>query len=395
MTDPFGPARLGPVTLRNRIIKAATFEGMTPGGLVSDRLVEFHRAVAAGGAGMTTVAYCAVEPDGRSAPDQIVMRPQALPGLRRLTEAVHGEGAAIAAQLGHAGPVAAALGVHALSPSRMFALAALKFTRPATEQDISRVTGAFASAASVAAEAGFDSLELHLGHHYLFSAFHSPRWNRRTDRWGGSTENRAAFARQVASAVRDRVGGSLAVTAKLNMHDGVRRGLRVEESLRIARLLQDDGTLDALELTGGGSFANPMYLFRGGAPVKELAAAMPQPQRLGLRLLGTRFLHEYPFEEAYFLPMARRFREGLTMPLILLGGINRAETIRGAMAEGFEFVAMARALLREPDLVNRMAADASTRGLCDHSNRCMPTIYRGTHCVLVPEAERPGLSRRA
>src|ERR1700722_3283028 len=102
----FAPAPLGPLTLRNRIIKAATFEGVTPGGRVSDELIEFHRRVAAGGAAMTTVAYLAVSPEGRTDRHCLVLDQATQPGLRRLTEAVHAEGAAVAAQVGHAGPVA-------------------------------------------------------------------------------------------------------------------------------------------------------------------------------------------------------------------------------------------------------------------------------------------------
>src|SRR5439155_17388547 len=110
---------------------------------------------------------------------------------------------------------------------------------------------------------GFDAVELHLGHGYLLSAFMSPRLNRRKDRWGGSLENRARFPRQVVRAVRDAVGDSVAVTAKFNMADGVRGGLWPDESIEIARMLEEDGALHAMELTGGSSFANPMYLFWG------------------------------------------------------------------------------------------------------------------------------------
>ena len=161
----------------------------------------------------------------------------------------------------------------------------------------------------------------------------------------------------------------------------------------MGRLLEADGTLDALELTGGSSFENPMYLFRGDAPVAEMAAMFPPPLRLGLRLTAKRFMPSYPFEEAYFLPYARQFRDALSMPLILLGGINRLDTVHQAMADGFEHVALGRALLREPDLIDRWRKDGDREGLCVHCNKCMPTIYRGTHCVLVPERERPG--RRA
>jgi 2,4-dienoyl-CoA reductase-like NADH-dependent reductase (Old Yellow Enzyme family) len=388
--DPFAPAALGRLTLRNRFIKAATFEGMAERGLVSDRLIGFHRVMAAGGLGMTTLAYVAVSEDGQGAPAEIVVRPEAVPGLRKLADAVHAEGAAISAQIGHAGPVAAGTGRRGLAPSRMFTPMALKFTTAASEQDIARITADFVQAARLLQDAGFDALELHLGHNYLLSAFLSPALNRRKDRFGGSIENRAEFPRQVVRAVREAVGPSMAVLAKLNMADGFPGGIWLDESVQAARLLESDGVLDAIELTGGSSLKNPMYLFRGEAPIAEMAKAFPQPLRTGFKLMGSRFLPSYPFEEAYFLPYARQFRAALSMPLILLGGINRLETVQRALAEGFGFVAIGRALLREPELLQRWQRGDTGEGLCVHCNKCMPTIYQGTHCVLVPPGQRPG-----
>ena len=389
-TDPFAPAQLGPVRLRNRFIKAATFEGMAEHNLVSDRLIEFHRVMAAGGLGMTTVAYLAVSPDGQGAPAEIVVRPEALPGLRRLAEAVHAEGAAVSAQIGHAGPVGAGAGGPGLAPSRVFSPMSFKFTRAVTDADIDRVTRDFATAASILQEAGFDAVELHLGHNYLLSAFVSPALNRRKDRWGGSVANRVEFPRRVCRAVREAVGPSMGVLAKWNMADGYRGGLWLPDSIEAARLLESDGVLDALELTGGSSFRNPMYLFRGEAPIEEMAAAFPQPLKTGFKLMGSRFLPSYPFEEAYFLPYARQFRDNLTLPLVLLGGINRLDTVTRAIDEGFGFVALGRALLREPDLLLRWQKGDLSEALCVHCNKCMPTIYSGTHCVLVPHDKRPG-----
>lgn len=391
--DPFSPAMLGPITLPNRIIKAATFEGMARNGLVTDALIEFHRAFAAGGVGMSTVAYLAVSEDGQGAPAEIVLRDEAIAGLAKLADAVHAEGAMVSAQLGHAGPVAAGTGRQGLAPSRVFSPMAMRFTRAVTEADIDRVVRDFANGARVLADAGFDALEIHMGHGYLLSAFFSPKLNRRSDGYGGTVENRARLARRVAEAVREEVDGRLAVIAKLNMADGVAGGLWVGDSIGIARLLERDGTLDALELTGGSSFQNPMYLFRGEAPIVEMAASFPRPLNIGFKLFGKRFMPEYPYEEAYFLPYARQFRAALDMPLILLGGINRLDTIEHALAEGFAFVAMGRALLREPDLPRRLHARTSVESLCVHCNKCMPTIYRGTHCVLVPPDLRPGLAR--
>jgi 2,4-dienoyl-CoA reductase-like NADH-dependent reductase (Old Yellow Enzyme family) len=376
------------VTLRNRVIKSATFEGVVPKGLVTDELIEFHRRVAAGGVGMTTVAYLAVSPEGRTDRHCIHLRPEVLDGLRRLTEAVHAEGAAVAAQLGHAGPVANARSNRApsLSPSAGFTPMGTKM-QATTEEDIARITADYASAARMLADTGFDAIEIHLGHNYLLSAFLSPKLNKRKDGWGGSVENRARFARQVALAVREAVGDRMAVTAKLNMADGVPGGLWLDDSVEVARLLEKDGALDAIELTGGSSVANPMYYFRGEAPRQEFAATLPKPLRLGFKVVGSKFMKEYPFEEAFFLPYARQFRDALDMPLILLGGINRLDTIEQALAEGFSFVAMARALLREPDLIAKMQAGKTKESLCIHCNKCMPTIYRGTRCVLVSPTE--------
>jgi len=383
----FEPSQLGPITLRNRVIKAATFEGATPKGQVTDALVDYHVKVAAGGVGMSTVAYLAVSPEGRTARGCIVLGDDTVEGLSRLTDAIHAEGAKAAAQVGHAGPVANPKSnrLPSLAPSRHVGMTG-SVAREVTEADIARITDDYRRGAELAVQAGFDAIEVHLGHNYLLSAFLSPKLNKRKDAWGGSLENRARFARQVVAAVRAGAGDGIAVTAKLNMADGVPGGLWLDESIPVAQMLEADGHLDALELTGGSSLSNPMYLFRGEAPLEEFGATLPRPLKAGFKLLGSRFMPSYPFEEAFFLPYARQFREALTLPLILLGGINRLETIERAVELGFPFVAMARALLREPDLVNKMQKGSSTESLCIHCNKCMPTIYSGTRCVLVDPA---------
>lgn len=389
MRDVLGPGTLGPIRLRNRVIKAATHEGRTPDGQVTDALIDYHLEVARGGVGMTTVAYLAVSPEGRTSKDCLHVEPAALSGLNRLTEAIHETGALVNGQLGHAGPVAngRSNGVRALSASRMPSPLSMQMVASATEADLTRVTREYADAARLLVRAGFDCLEIHMAHSYLISSFLARGLNRRRDRWGGSLDNRARLARQIARAVRDAVGDDVAVIAKFSMSDGFPGGVTTEEALEVALILEDDGNLDAFELTGGSSLMNPMYLFRGEAPRKEFAAAMPLPVRLGVRTMGRAFLKDYPFEEAYFLPRARLFREALSLPLILLGGINRPETMRQAIDEGFEYVAVARALLRDPELVNRMAAGRLPTP-CIHCNQCMPTIYAeaGTHC---PERLNP------
>ena len=387
--EPFSSGRLGPITLRNRTIKSATYEGMSRRGEVTDRLIEFHRRPAAGGVGMSTVAYCAVSPDGRTSKHQILMADAALPGLRKLTDAIHAEGAAAAAQLGHAGPVADPRGnkTPAIAPSRHVNRTGFTIARQATLGDLRRVVADHGRAARLAVEAGFDAVEIHLGHNYLASAFLSPRLNRRDDDYGGRLENRARLAREIARAVRDAVGDRIAITAKLNMDDGVRGGFWLDEAMQVARWLEADGSLDALMPTAGSSLLNPMYLFKGDAPVDEFAEVMPPAIRLGVRTVGRRILREYPYHDGYLLEDARQIRDAISLPMILVGGVTDKATMDRAMAHGFGFVAMARALLREPDLVDRIRRDPSARSLCIHCNKCMPTNFTGTHCVLATEAQ--------
>lgn len=389
--DPFAPATLGPVRLRNRFLKAATYEGLSRDGLVTDELIEFHRRPAAGGVGMTTLAYCAVTPDGRTDPHQIYWRSEALPGLRRFTDAVHAEGAAASAQIGHSGPVAspavpsAMLTDRRLAPSARLYAGSLGLTRAVSHDDLARITHAHAGAARMAVECGFDAIEIHLGHNYLASAFLSPRLNRRRDGYGGTLANRARFAREITRAVRDAVGDRLAITAKLNLDDGVRGGFTPDEAAQVAAWFEQDGSLDALTLTAGSSLLNPMYIFRGDAPIREFAASLPQPLRLGVRLFGGRLLRNYPYRDGYLLDAARQVRASVRLPLALLGGVASRSAVDEAMRAGFQFVALARALLREPDFVRRLAVEDSATSLCTHCNKCMPTIFTGTRCVLVPE----------
>ena len=208
---------------------------------------------------MTTVAYCAVAPEGRTAPDQIQWTDEAMPGLRTLTDAVHAEGAAISAQIGHAGPVADPRGNRrpALSPSTRFPNMSGGVSRKASVADLERITAAHAAAATRAIEAGFDAVEVHLGHSYLASAFLSPKINHRKDEYGGSLANRAKFARSIMRAVRDAVGDRIAILAKLNMSDGVRGGITLEEAIQTAQWIEADGTVDAFEMTAGQLAAQP------------------------------------------------------------------------------------------------------------------------------------------
>ncbi len=184
-------------------------------------------------------------------------------------------------------------------------------------------------------------------------------------------------------AVRDAAGPEVAVSAKFNTDDGSAGGLHTDEGLQVAGWLADDGSVDALQLTGGHTTRTPMYLMRGDTPMREMARSEPRLlRRIGMRVFTSLLIKDYPFQEAFFLPKARRFREALELPLMLLGGITKLETMQRAMQLGFEFVALGRALIREPDLVARMQAGETKASLCIPCNRCVAEMERDyTRCV--------------
>jgi 2,4-dienoyl-CoA reductase-like NADH-dependent reductase (Old Yellow Enzyme family) len=406
VTDPFSPFKLAGLSLRNRIIKTATFEGMSPGGCVSEALVEHHRALAKGGVAMTTVAYCAVAPDGRTFRDQLHMRPELVPDLRALTAVVHAGGAAASLQLGHCG---AFCNNHDLErrrpvgPSRALnlvgALSGRVIADAMTEAEIEDVTGAFVGAARLAREAGFDAVELHLGHGYLLSQFLSPGTNKRRDRFGGSLENRARLPLSVVERVRAALPPEMPVLAKVNLRDGFRGGLELDESVQVARWLEARGA-DALVLSGGFVSRNPFYLFRGERPLRQMIAVEKSwAQKLALALFGPALIHAYPFEPLYFLPLAREMRRGLRMPLVLLGGIKSKDDLDVAMREGFELAAMGRALIHDPGLIAKYAAGLARESGCVPCNQCVAEMDRegGVCCSKVPSqvAERAARVRAA
>jgi len=236
----------------------------------------------------------------------------------------------------------------------------------------------------LAVEAGFDAVELHLGHGYLLSQFLSPATNKRRDAYGGSVANRLRFPLEVVRRVREAVGNEVALLAKTNLRDGFRGGLEVVDAIAVARALEAEG-VDALVLSGGFTSRTPFYLFRGAAPLAEMIEVeKSRLQRLVLRLVGRSVIRAYPFEEMFFLPLAREVRRAVRMPLVLLGGLLSLASLEQAMAEGFEFVAMGRALIADPDLVARMQRGEATRSRCISCNKCVAEMDRpaGVRCVL-------------
>ena len=379
MNQIFEEAHVGPLTLRNRTIRSAAFESMCPGHQPSEMLYNYHTSVARGGVGMTTVAYAAVEESGLSFDRQLVMRPEIIPGLRHLTDGIHKEGAAAGIQLGHCGnmshkdicgcmPVSACTGFNLYSPT---------FVRGLRKEELPILAKKFGQAVKLAREAGFDSVEIHCGHGYLIDQFLNTYFNHRKDEYGGSLENRMRFMSICLEEVMEAARDDMAVICKMNMRDGLKKpGTTIEESMEIARRMQNLG-VHAIVLSGGLVSASPMYVMRGEMPLYTMTHYMDKAWlKYGVRACGRMMVPSVPYEEAFFLEDALKFREALPdMKFIYVGGLVAGDKIQEVLGHGFEAVQMARSLLNEPDFVNKLKEDPHHRCGCKHSNYCIGRMY--------------------
>lgn len=366
--------------MRNRTIRAAAFEGMCPGHAPSSELVAYHREVAEGGVGMTTVAYAAVEQSGLSFAHQLWLRPEVVPALRGLTDVVHAAGARASIQIGHCGDMAkaAVAGGGAIAPSAHFNLYGPNWARAMDLGDIERVVASFGRAVELARDAGFDAVEVHAGHGYLISQFLSPATNRRRDAYGGPLARRLRFMREVIARVKAAARGDIAVLVKMNLRDGFPGGMELDEAIEVARTLEQDGA-DALVLSGGFVSRAPMYIMRGAMPMDVMSQRMTSiGLRLGVKLFGRYLVPPVPYADNYFLADALALKREVRLPLVYIGGAASRAAIDAALAHGFVAVAMARALIRDPAFVRRLA-EAEGRALdCDHCNYCAARIYTTT-----------------
>ena len=399
MSEIFTPYKLGPIELRNRTIRSAAFEGMGRNNGPTEELFNYHRAVAKGGIGMTTVAYAAVCRSGISFDSQLWMREEIVPELKRLTDAVHAEGAKASIQLGHCGnmthrrtcgqmPIGASSGFNLYSPT---------FHRKMNQKDIDEVVKAYGDAVRLAMKAGFDAVELHAGHGYLISQFLSPYTNHRHDRYGGSLDNRMNFMRECIREVVKAADGKIAVTAKLNTRDGFRGGQEVDELIEVAKELRRLG-VDAITLSGGFVSRAPQYVMRGEFPTKAIAHYLPASQwwlKICLYIGSWAVCPTVTFKHLFFMEDALKFKAAMPdYPFIYVGGVTTGEDARKVLENGFPLFQMGRAVLEDTDFVNKLKADENHCSGCEHSNFCIGRMYSKSmqchkHCEdITPFLER-------
>ena len=370
--------------LKNRFIRAGCFEGMCQNGQVTDQLIEHHRRVAEGGVAMSTVAYCSVSQDGLTFPHELWMRKEIVPDLKRLADAIHNEGTAASIQLGHSGFFTSknVIGKRPLGASPKLCVFTMSYCREMMETDISEKIAAFASAALMAKESGFDAVEIHAGHGYLLSQFLSPWTNKRKDKYGGSLENRLRFPVEVIQQVRKSVGKDFPLLVKMNQRDGMPGGIEIEGAVLIAKAFENAGT-SALIPSAGFTSKVPFLMLRGKLPVKEMSSNQSDfLKRIGLKLFGRFMVPAHDYEPLFLLEGAKKIKAAVGIPVIYIGGADSLSGINEILEAGFDYIQIGRATIQDPDFVKKLASGEITKSECDHCNRCVAAMDAGgVYCV--------------
>lgn len=359
MTMLFEPINIKNMVLRNRFVRSATGDNGADANGVTEKQMELFRGLAKGGAGLIITGMTGVSASGRMRASQgSLASDRYIPGFRRLTDEVHRYGSKIAVQLAHAGRERAMRLAEedepALAPSFVSDDPHFKSSRyrAMTEDEIVEVIGAFGDAAQRAKEAGFDGVQVHGAHAYLLAEFLSPYTNRRSDRWGGSLENRLRLYLEVLGAIRKKVGEEYPVLLKLGVEDGFPGGLRFQEGERAALLLAEAG-FDGLEISQG---------LRGKAfEETEFRTDIDRPER-----------------EAYFRHWCREIKSHVSVPVMMVGGLRSFALMDQVVGQGeADFISLCRPFIREPDIVNRWESGDRRPAACISCNDCFAALRRG------------------
>ncbi|MFQ6067771.1 MAG: NADH:flavin oxidoreductase [bacterium] len=372
----FQPKKIGDMTVKNRIVRSATYEGMAKDGIVDERYAGLYRRLAMGGVGLIIGGFAFVKRNGIAGRYQTgIHSDECIPMLRKATEAVHevDEDVKFVLQIAHCGRQRTGCEEYGeiVAPSAVGYISYGKkknikiVPREMTLAEVEEIAQSFIAAAGRAKRAGFDGVQLHAAHGYLLSEFLSPHTNRRTDAYGGSTKNRVRIILEILDGIRERCGKEWPVVIKLQVDDflDVEPSLKMPESVEIARAVAEAG-FDAIEISGG---------------IYESPILMTSKTKINT-----------PEDEAYFLPYARRIKKVIgETPLILVGGIRSLEVAEGILRNGeADFVSMSRPLIREPDLPKKWLKNLSNKADCISCNRCFWEMRdKGLRCVTLEKGE--------
>ncbi len=354
--------------MKNRFVRSATWEGMAlQDGSCTTKLKELMAKLARGGVGLIITGHAHIDPAGQASPFQTgIFDDIHIEGLKEVTDAVHKEGGKIVIQIAHAGcqAISKLTGVEPSGPS-VLEIDGNPVCREMTVQDINDTITNFAKAADRAKKAGFDGIQIHGAHSYLLNQFLSPFYNKRTDDYGGSIENRARFLMEAYRAIRSAIGNDFPLMIKLNSEDFLKGGFTVDEMIEVAEMLQKEG-IDAIELSGGTIQSD-----RNHMPVR--------PGKL-----------DSEEKEAYYRSAAARYKNKITVPLMLVGGVRSFTVSEQLVNDGVtDYISLSRPLIREPDLIKRWQSGDHSKSECRSDNACFrPGVKgEGIYCVIREKEE--------
>jgi len=382
MKSAFTQRKLGTTTFKNVFIKTATYEGMYENGLPNQKLIDHHVAMAKGGVALTTVSYGAVSPEARTFEYQMYIHDESVAKLGELADQVHMAGGKVSMQLTHCGYFSKNKEYkRPMAPSRVIneygVLSGIVFSKAMSKKDLDKCANDFVQSALKLKNAGFDAVEIHMGHGYLLSQFLSPWTNKRKDEYGGSLENRARFPLEVLKKVRAKVGPEFPIVVKLNLSDGFKGGFHLEDCKYVAGELEKNGC-SALELSGGFTSRSPFYLMRGDIPRKGMIRNGDSfAEKATMALFGPFIVRKFEFEPHFFLAQAKEIRKVVKMPLVYLGGVDSKQGIEEILEAGFEFIALGRPLIHDPNFLLKLQSGEIEKTECNRCNECVVEMDRG------------------
>ena len=380
----FERSSINSMALENRLVRSATYEAMAgEDGCVTDDHIGLYTKLAKGGVGLIIAGFAYVHKNGVCGPRQLgISDDRHVPGLKRLTDAVHAAGGKICSQIAHAGrQTTRALlgGIPPLAPSDLEPDPFYHTVpRAMTGAEIEVTIEAFVNAALRSKAAGFDAVQLHAAHGYLIAQFLSPHTNRRTDEWGGHIENRMRFPLAVVDRVRAAVGPDYPVMIKLSVEERVPNGMTTDEACIVAGALKEHG-VDAIEVSGGILVDTIFSMCRGDIPIDMLTERLTPEAKAGAAKFFHAIADQVAMKEAYWADQAAKVKAAVgELPLIVVGGMRYPQTMENIITDGkADYIALSRALVREPSLPREMAEGRRSPVKCAYCNRCLAKIGTG------------------
>ena len=363
MKKLFDVTKINQMELKNRFVRSATWEGLANAdGSCNEELTDLMVELAKGQVGLIISSHAYISLTGQAGIKRLgIYDDRLIVSYKKMVDKVHNEGSKIILQIAHAGGLASPQLVQSkpFGPSSIEVKDCLN-CREITMSEIFQIIEEFKNAAIRAKNAGFDGVQIHAAHGYLLSQFLSPFFNKRTDEYGGSIRNRARFVLEILRAIRFALGKQFAVIIKLNSEDFIEGGFTQSEMLQVAAMLESAG-IDAIELSGSLSLHICKYFsFREGRiDSKE--------------------------EEVCYRQAAKSYKEKITVPLILVGGIRSYEVAEELVEkEQADYISLSRPFIREPGLIKRWQSGDTERATCISCNRCFEPIRagKGMYCVV-------------